>query len=68
MGLIKYLLINPCLISRIICEDVTQEDLSCPTIIDKKIKIINCSKVNPSSDPEIGIVDMLFDSKIKDQI
>ena len=64
IGLIKYLFIIPCLISKIIWDDVTQEDLSCPTIIDKKIKIINLSKEKKSDVPDIEIGEWLLDSKI----
>ena len=45
MGLIRYLFISPCLISRIIWEDVTHDDFNWPTIIDRKIKTINCLNV-----------------------
>ena len=66
IGLIRYLLINPCLISIIIWVDVTHEDLSCPTIIDRKIKTIKNSKVVFSDEPDIW--GGLFGSKINDQI
>ena len=65
IGLIRYLLINPCLISIIIWVDVTHEDLSCPTIMDKKIKTIRNSKVTFD---EPSILGGLFGSKINDQI
>ena len=68
IGLIRYLLINPCLISTIIWEDVTHDDFNWPTIIDKKIKIINFSNENNSEEPDIGIEALLLDAKIKDQI
>ena len=65
IGLIRYLLINPCLISIIIWDDVIHEDLSCPTIMDKKIKTIRNSKVT-SDFPSIwgGSLGL----KINDQI
>ena len=65
IGLIRYLLINPSLISIIIWVDVTHEDLSCPTIMDKKIKTIRNSKVTFD---EPSILGGLFGSKINDQI
>ena len=65
IGLIRYLLINPCLISTIIWEDVTHDDFNWPTIIDKKIKTIKKSKVT-SEVPSIW--GGPFDSKINDQI
>ena len=67
MGRIRYLLINPCLISKIICDDVTHEDLSCPTIIDKNINTISSLKVKGVEDPDI-IINVLLDSKINDHI
>ena len=68
MGLIKYLFINPCLISSIIWEDVTQDDFNCPTIIDKKINTINCSKEYPFFTPSIEIKEWLLELNINDQI
>ena len=68
MGLIRYLLIKPWRISRIIWDDVIQDDFNWPTIIERKIKTINLSNEKTSDVPDIEIGDWLFVSKINDQI
>ena len=63
-GLIRYLLIKPWRISRIIWDDVIQDDFNCPTIIERKIKIaeqLGLSMNNIILDPGIG-----FGKRIQD--
>ena len=58
-GLIRYLFISPVLIALIISPELCHEDLSCPIIIDKKIKTIS------SLNSKFFIVVYPFSSKIK---
>ena len=51
-----------------VMDEVTQEDLSWPTIIDKKINTISWSNVNFLEVPDISIVEYPFESNISVQI